>query len=388
MRVALSVVSALPLNFPQSAELSDSDEAGSKRDSTYLSREGNGKSGAVTAISGLFGVASRFDLCAFENETRQAVSTVAAAPFDWKILSANSMASVKAELLPTSVELPALPHAVTEFVQRAANPNFDVNELASIVEKDASLTVELLKHVNSAIYAMRNPIRSVRDAIVHIGINGARLHLLAVGMKAATRALKTKLINQRIFWNESLQRALFAREVARCMKLDPGLAFLGGLLQDYLLPVLTNTYDKQYLQFLEVPLGQGKDVADWERETFGFDHASAGAFYASQWHFPPDLLCSIFFHHSLESTLQGTHAEFFKLFPVALSALLPDQLHQSPTGFQTLIKVAKHCRAFDLTEVCKIVDAEQMKLAEGYEIPNHLSKLLEQTQRTMGLSEA
>lgn len=316
------------------------------------------------------------------------MSTVAAAPFDWKTLSSTSVASVKSELLPTSIELPALPYAVTEFVQKAASPNFDVKELAAIVEKDGALTVELLKHVNSAIYAMRNPVRNVRDAIVHIGINAARLHLLAVGMKAATRALKTKLINQRNFWNESLQRAIFAREIAKSMKLDPGLAFLGGLLQDYLLPVLTNAYDKQYLQFLDVPLGQGKHLSSWEQETFGFDHASAGAYFAAQWHFPPDLLCAIFFHHSLESTLQGAHAEFFKLFPVALASHLPDQLHQSPAGFQTLIKVAKHCSAFDLKEVCRTVDVEQMKLAEGYEIPNHLSHLLEQTERTMGIADA
>lgn len=319
---------------------------------------------------------------------RLALSTAAPAQFDWKTLSANSVASVKAELLPTSIELPALPHAVTEFVQKAADPNFNINELSAIVERDSSLTVELLKHVNSAIYEIRNPIRSVRDAIVHIGINPARMHLLAVGMKAATRSLKTRLINQRNFWNESLQRALFAREIAKRIKLDPGLAFLGGLLQDYLLPVLTNTYDKQYMQFLEVPLGQGKDLAVWERQTFGFDHASAGARFANDWRFPPDLLCAIFFHHSLESTLQGTHAEFFKLFPVALAALLPDQLHQSPTGFQTLIKVAKHCPAIDLTDVCRTVDAEQMKFAEGYEIPNHLSELLAQTKRTIVLSEA
>ena len=32
------------------------------------------------------------------------------------------------------------------------------------------------------------------------------------------------------------------------------------------------------------------------------------------------------------------------------------------------------------------VDEEQMKLAEGFEIPNHLSDLLKQTQRTMELS--
>ncbi len=305
------------------------------------------------------------------------------ASFNWKTLGANSVASVKAELLPTSIELPALPHAVTEFVQKAANPNFDVNELSKSVEKDSALTVELLKHVNSAVYAMRTPIRSVRDAILHIGVNSAKLHLLAVGMKAASRALKTKLINQRNFWNESLQKALFAREIASRMSLDPGLAFLGGLLQDYILPSLTNTYDKQYLQFLDSPPGQGRELADWERETFGWDHSSVGAYFAAQWHFPDDVLCAIFFHHSLQSTLQEANAEFFKLFPVALASLLPDQLRQSPQGFPTLINVARHCRAIDLEDVCRIVDEEQMKLAEGYQIPNHLSQLLKQTQRAM-----
>ena len=210
------------------------------------------------------------------------MAAISTPTFDWKALSASSVASVKAELLPQAVDLPALPHAVTEFVQRSASPNFNVAELAAIVEKDSALTVELLKHVNCAIYAMKQPVRSVKDAIVHIGINPARLHLLAVGMKAATRALQTKLINQRNFWNESLQKALFAREIAKRMRLDPNLAFLGGLLQDYILPVLTNTHDKLYLEYLSAAADNPtEDIVDWERRVFGWDHTSAGAYFAS-----------------------------------------------------------------------------------------------------------
>ena len=140
------------------------------------------------------------------------------------------------------------------------------------------------------------------------------------------------------------------------------------------------------MEFLALPIGQQKDLPAWERETLGFDHAAAGAYFAAQWHFPPDLLCAIFFHHSLEYILKGSHPECFKLFPIAIAGLLPDQLRQSPTGFQTLIKVANHCSAIDLTEVCSVVDAEQMKMAEGYDIPNHLSELLAGAKRTMELS--
>ncbi|MDA1230651.1 MAG: hypothetical protein O2856_07750, partial [Planctomycetota bacterium] len=60
-------------------------------------------------------------------------TTAAAAPFDWKTLSDRSIASVKPDLLPTTVELPALPHAVAEFIQKAADPDFNVKELAAIV---------------------------------------------------------------------------------------------------------------------------------------------------------------------------------------------------------------------------------------------------------------
>ena len=316
------------------------------------------------------------------------MAAVTAAPFDWKNLSQRSVASVKSDLLPKAIELPALPHAVTEFVQASANPEHNIADLAKIIEKDSALTVELLRHVNSAMYASNTPIRSVKGAISQVGLKIAKMHLMAVGMKAANRALKTKLINQRNFWNESLQKGLFAKEIATRMHLDPGLAFLGGLLQDFLLPVLTNTFDKQYLEYMDTSSapGQGRNLVDWEREVFGWDHASAGAYYAAQWKFPDDLLCAIFFHHSLESTLQEPNAEFFNLFPVALASLLPDQLHQSPKGFQTLIKVARQCRAIELESVCRAVDEEQMKLAEGYEIPNHLTQLLQQTQRTMDQS--
>ncbi|MCA9064485.1 MAG: HDOD domain-containing protein [Planctomycetaceae bacterium] len=302
---------------------------------------------------------------------------------DWAELRKNALASITTERLPRSIELPALPHAVTEFIQKASRPDFEVKVLAGIVEKDTTLTVELLRYVNSAAFSPRSPVRSVRDAIMMMGINAARVHLMAVGMKAASRAIKSRLINQRNFWNESMQRALFARGIATRLKLDTGLAFLGGLLQDYLLPVLTNEYDKLYIHFLENESRQGRDLMDWERETFGWDHASAGAWFASQWHFPDDLLCAIFFHHSLDATLTSDSPEFFNLFPVALSGMLPDQIRQTQQGFHELIRVDENCHSFGLTELCKYVDDEQLKLAEGYEIPNRLTHMLEEARRVI-----
>ncbi len=311
--------------------------------------------------------------------------TAAAPPkFSWATLRTNAVATVKTDSLPKSIELPALPHVVTEFVEKSSKPDFEIPVLAKIVEKDTALTIELLKQVNSAAFTLTSPVRCVRDAIARLGINNARNHLLAAGMKGATRAMKSKLVNQRNFWNESLQRGLFSKEVARRLGLDTGLAFLAGLLQDYMLPVLTNHFDREYVQYLDTDCREGRDLVDWERDTFGWDHAMVGAYYASNWKFPDDLLCAIFFHHSLQATLEETEPEFFNLFPVALSGMLPDQLRQMRNGFRELIRVNRQCEAIGLDDVCRFVDDEQMRLAEGYEIPNHLTSVLAETRRIMG----
>ncbi|MEZ6042180.1 MAG: HDOD domain-containing protein [Planctomycetaceae bacterium] len=316
------------------------------------------------------------------------MTTVGDGKFSWKALRAETIDAFDPDHLPKSIELPALPHAVSEFVEKAANPDFDIKVLSAIVERDSGLTVELLKHVNSASYALRAPVRSVKDAVMHIGINAAKMYLLAAGMRAASRAIKSKLINQRNFWNESLQRALFARELARKLKLDSGLAFLGGLLQDFLLPVLTNHFDGDYISYMSTDFMDGRDLCDWEQERFGWNHASAGAYCAARWHFPDDLLCAIHFHHSLNTTLEPRGPEFFKLFPVAMSGLLPDQLRQTQYGFRELIQVDKRSASIGLEEICRVVDEEQMRLAEGYEIPNHLSNVLADTRRKMALDSA
>lgn len=302
---------------------------------------------------------------------------------NWATLRQKALSSVDIGRLPKSIELPALPHAVSEFVEKSANPNVDLTTLAGIVEKDSALTVELLRFANSAGSASRSTIRSAKDAIGQLGLNNTRTHLLAAGMRAATRATKSRLINQRNFWNESLQRGLFAREVARRLKLDAGLAFLGGLLQDYLLPVLTNHFDKEYLFYLGTEFSEGRNLVEWERKTFGWDHATAGAALASSWNFPDELLCAICYQHALPTILGSEEMEFFALFPVALSGLLPDQLRQMRNGFHELVRVDALCRQIALEDTCRIVDEEQMRLAEGYEIPNHLSAMLTETRRIL-----
>jgi HDOD domain len=200
---------------------------------------------------------------------------------DWATVRAEGLSDFSLSVMPPTLSLPALPHAVTTFLQRSADESVPLEDLARIVETDAGLTVELLKRVNSASSGVSVRVKSVSQALALLGRRPTRLFLTTVGTEAAIRARKSKLINQNSFWNVCLQRALFAREVARLLSTDVDAAFAGGLLQDFLLPLLTNELFDAYLEFVGQSNTAPEALAQFEQSRFDWDHGMAGACLAN-----------------------------------------------------------------------------------------------------------
>ena len=287
------------------------------------------------------------------------------AEINWTAICDEALGRFTLAALPPTLELPALPHVVTQFVQKSNEEKATVRELAQIVETDTGLTLELLRHVNSAFLGLRHKAGSVQQALSLLGLRQSKMFLITAGMQAAVRAKNSKLINQSCFWNASLQKALFAREVARLLKTDAETAFSGSLLQDYLLPVITNELFDPYLGFVRSREQQPPCLCDFEREQFGWDHALAAACLARRWHLPDALVCCILFHHWGLQILAHPQLSRSPAAAVALSALLPDQLRQQYDGLEHLALLEKKWPAFDLERLARAVDDRHAQLGLG-----------------------
>ncbi len=287
---------------------------------------------------------------------------------DWARLREESLGAFTLQALPPTLQLPALPHAVTMFMEKSKDDRVPIKQLAAIVETDTGLTLELLRHVNSAFLGLKQKAKSVLQAITLLGLRQSRLFLIATGTQAAICARKSKLLNQTSFWNASLQKALFAREVARLLQTDLDVAFAGSLLQDYLLPVLTSELYEQYVAFVDQRANLPESLCDYEREIFGWDHAVSAACLAYRWKLPDDLVCCILFHHHGLRILANPQLARSPVSAVALSALLPDQLRQNFHGLEQLVLLQKKWPAFNLEALVKTVDAEHA--ASGMGIAN------------------
>lgn len=284
---------------------------------------------------------------------------------DWSALREESLSQCTLAALPPSIALPAFPHAVTQFIERSKDESASLKQLAAIVETDAGLTIELLKFVNSSFIGLREKARTVQQALSLLGLRQSKMLLITTGTQAAVRARKSKLINQACFWNACLQKAIFARLIAKLLKADADVAFAGALLQDYLLPVLTNDLYDQYAGFVENRAAEAESLCDFERPLFGWDHATAAALLAHRWKLPDDLVCCLLFHHRGLHALADKQLGRTAVAAVALSALLPDQLRQHYTGLEQLLLLQEKWPAFQLGELVEQVDREHADMGMG-----------------------
>lgn len=284
---------------------------------------------------------------------------------DWGKLLDDALGDFTIAALPPTLSLPALPVAVTQFIQRSNDPKAEIKDLARIIETDSGLTIELLKHVNSAFVGARCKISSPSQALSVLGLSPSRNLLITVGTRAAIQARQSRLINQACFWNAALQKAIFAREIAKMMKADHELAFNGALLQDYLLPVVTNELYDHYVEFIKARDQHPIDMCEFEQKILEWDHAIAGACLARRWKLPDELVGCILFHHAGIEILNSPEIGRTAAAAVALSALLPDQLRQCYQGLEQLVVVEQAWPSLNLKAVAETVDSQHAATGMG-----------------------
>ena len=129
-----------------------------------------------------------------------------ATQFTWRQVCADAMASLKTLDLPDDLQVPSLPTSLTEFMDASSKDDYDVKNLGRIVEHDPGMTVDLLKCVNVAAHGANQPVKTPTEALVRLGVPKARNYLLAAGLRGATLAHESRLMNHRNFWNESIRR--------------------------------------------------------------------------------------------------------------------------------------------------------------------------------------
>jgi HD-like signal output (HDOD) protein len=220
------------------------------------------------------------------------------------------------ELIAATSELRSLPSTTVQLTSLLDDATVDAGSVLEIIEKDPSLTSNLLKLANSAYYGRRRQLGTTKEALVMLG-NQAVVNLaFAASMGDIMRGpLAAYRLDRNQMWHHALGTALAATFLVGLEESGHSIrerAFTGGLVHDIGKLLLNGPLKKELVQ---LPVdGTGDDLLAAEKSILGFDHAEAGARLGESWNFPASLVDVIRWHHHPE------HAEVEPLLARAVGA--------------------------------------------------------------------
>lgn len=215
--------------------------------------------------------------------------------------------SVQVETILRQVDrLPTLSPVAARLLEITDVDDADLDEIIRLIETDVSLSATVIKLVRSAERGLGDRIKSVRQAIMLLGLESVRAAVLSVevldllqGQPAVKDLALEAGFDNRGYWKHAVAVACGSEIIARergDARVAPEMAFLAGLLhglgQLVLHLVLPHAYDRA-LSLAEQKQSSGASV---ERAILGIDHYTVGRRLADRWGLPDWLRDVIWFH--------------------------------------------------------------------------------------------
>jgi putative nucleotidyltransferase with HDIG domain len=201
-------------------------------------------------------------------------------------------------------DLPSLSPVLAQLIATLGRDDASVTEVAAIIRQDPVLAARVLRAANSAAYAGRSPVSSIRDALLRLGLVRVRRLALVASLYDAVPVRGTRAARE-TFWQHSLGVAHGAEIVARHATLgpddvDPEGCFLAGLLHDIGLLVLESHYPKEAAAVKKHADANGMALCQAELAVLGTDHGELGALLAAHWSMPDAIAAAIRSHHRID----------------------------------------------------------------------------------------
>lgn len=193
--------------------------------------------------------------------------------------------------------LPPLPKTFRRLREALTTEDVDLNEVASIVEEDASLASKLLQLVNSSLFGLARPVRNMHEATNFLGITLLRdLTLTTETFKTFEEFTYPKGFSLARQMAHASLTAQIAREIAGGR--GPGdEAFLSGMLHDLGTLVMATKMPEAYEEVTRLCGESGEPRHLAERRLLGTNHAEIGAYLLGIWGLPDAIVEATAFHH-------------------------------------------------------------------------------------------
>ena len=195
-------------------------------------------------------------------------------------------------------ELPLLPQVLVRLLQLKPTAEDYFESFEGLAKEDPAFAVRVIALANSATSSPVCPIETIREAMARMG--ATRIGALVASLAVQKVFMPTEDGQVRL-WVHSIYAAVAAEAIARgCpeLKLDPGKAYLAGLLHDIGRFVMLEH---------AAPCLKAVDESNWttpeelvaaDVEVYKFTHSELGFLACQRWALPEELAQAVRDHHT------------------------------------------------------------------------------------------
>ncbi len=127
---------------------------------------------------------------------------------------------------------PPLPSVAVELMAISEREDASVDEVVRLLERDEMLTGSLIRLVSSPIYAGRGGVRSLRSAVVRLGVRTVRDMVFDAALRRDVFRVPEYSDTAEVIGRHSTATAYISRIVCRHIRAEEDLVFLSALLHD------------------------------------------------------------------------------------------------------------------------------------------------------------
>jgi putative nucleotidyltransferase with HDIG domain len=197
--------------------------------------------------------------------------------------------------------MPGFSQTVAKIISLANDPRSSPTDLVKTISMDPILTAKLLKLINSAYFALAQPVVSLHRAVIMLGFNTVKNISLSLSVVGALNVKKDfQWFTSDQFWEHSLGCATASKAVAKkagVSALDLEEYFIAGLLHDIGITLFVRAFTSECEEIYNPDYKPEKRYVELEKDRFGMSHDELGGLIAEHWKFPESLVGAINGHH-------------------------------------------------------------------------------------------
>ncbi|HLJ17028.1 MAG TPA: HDOD domain-containing protein [Bryobacteraceae bacterium] len=204
------------------------------------------------------------------------------------------------QALRTLGNLPPFSPILNRLLATLANEDVSFGKLSDLIEKDPVMAGNMLRLVNSALYARRGTINSVRHAVALLGINKLRNAVLGMSISRMWKNLKTPPDWSSARFNlHSVAVAVLSDLLAqRLPVVYPEGAFVSGLFHDLGRLLIAVGLPEAHQEICRLYQQGSRTLLDCEEEVLGLTHPQLSAEALAIWNLPEPIRTAVAQHHN------------------------------------------------------------------------------------------